>query len=350
VFSRTSEWVEHCTGTIGPCLSHPAAKAERAAIVARCGGREIVFDAQHRTRQERYLTFGPRWQSLRRLLIGNDEALAEIELDDRFIGDIAEFRMHPALLDLATGASVYLTADHENSEDFFLPVSYRRVRVYRSLPAKLFSHIRAKRQTPHRSEVETFDITLFDEQGLVLAEIEGFSMRRIADPESALAEGAWARDNLHTQGQASIDIPDHAGILPIDGARALIRILSTNSPRAVIAVSNSLGDLDQSSRVTAAQNIGDALPNLEIPNETIEGTLAAWWREMLGVDQVGLDDDFFNLGGHSLVGIRLLAKVRREYQVNLDFGVLFEARTVRQLADAIRKLQSVPAGKQVRDS
>jgi acyl transferase domain-containing protein len=347
VFSRTGEWIEHCTGTIASCLSDSAAEVDRAAIVARCSGREIVFDAQHRTRQERYLDFGPRWQSLRRLLIGRGEALAEIQLDEGFIGDVSEFRIHPALLDLATGASVYLTADYENSEDLFLPVSYNRMRVYSSLPARLFSHIRTRQQDPRRREVEIFDITLFDEQGQVLAEIEGFSMRRIADPEKALSEGTWVRDNLHTHGQAPLDILDRGGILPSDGVRALIRILSTKSPRAVIAVSRPLREQDHASRVTSAQDIGGAAPELERSNETIEGTLAGWWREMLGVDQVGLDEDFFNLGGHSLVGIRLLAKVRRVYQVNLDFGVLFEARTVRQLADAIRKLQVVSAGKPV---
>ncbi len=350
VFSRTSEWIEHCIGTIGPCLSQPAEEADRSTIVARCSGREVVFDAQHRPRQERHLAFGPRWQSLRRLLIGKDEALAEIELDEKLIGDISTFRMHPALFDLATGASVYLTADYENSEDLFLPVSYKRMRVYRSLPAKLFSHIRTRQHETHRSEVEIFDITLFDEQRQVLAEIEGFSMRRITDPVKALAEGAWAGDNLHTHGQGPIEIPDHAGILPSDGVRALVRILSTKSPRAVIAVSRPLGDLDHASRVTLAQDVGEAAHELARSNETIEGTLAAWWREMLGVNEVGLDEDFFSLGGHSLIGIRLLAKVRREYEVNLDFGVLFEARTVRELADAIRKLQSVTAGEQVRDT
>jgi acyl transferase domain-containing protein len=347
VFSRASDWVEHCTGIIGPCIAHPVAQADRADIVARCNEREIVFDEQHRTRQERHLVFGPRWRSLRRLFIGNGEALAEIELDEEFIEDMSIFRIHPALLDLATGVAVYLTADYENSNDLFLPVSYKRIRLYHPLPAKLFSHVRSRKREPQRSEVEIFDITLFDEGHHVLAEIEGFSVRRISDPMKTLGEGALTRDNQHLRGEALIEISDQRGILPVDGVRALMRILSTKTPRAVIAVAQPLTELDHSRQIPPVQSIGTASSYIDTSNETIESTLAAWWREMLGVEHVGLDEDFFNLGGHSLVGVRLMAKIKKAYQVDLDFGVLFEARTVRRLAELVLKAQLASEPNQV---
>jgi thioesterase domain-containing protein/acyl carrier protein len=75
------------------------------------------------------------------------------------------------------------------------------------------------------------------------------------------------------------------------------------------------------------------------PRNDFEEMLVGIWAEVLGVEQVGLDDDFFDLGGHSLVGVRLFAKIRKTYHVDLELAVLFEARTVRQLADVIRKAQ-----------
>jgi thioesterase domain-containing protein/acyl carrier protein len=81
-------------------------------------------------------------------------------------------------------------------------------------------------------------------------------------------------------------------------------------------------------------------------SEGLEATLASWWKDLLGVEQVGLDDDFFGLGGHSLVGVRLFAKVKKTYQVDFELAVLFEARTVRRLADAIRKAQQSEAAEQ----
>ena len=47
------------------------------------------------------------------------------------------------------------------------------------------------------------------------------------------------------------------------------------------------------------------------PQSHLEKTLVGIWAEVLGVQQVGLDDDFFDLGGHSLVGVRLLAKIKK---------------------------------------
>jgi len=72
--------------------------------------------------------------------------------------------------------------DYEQSGDIFLPISYKNVRAYHPLPTRLFSTYDPVRKTLHRGEIETFDLTLFDEQGKVLAEIEGFSARRVADP------------------------------------------------------------------------------------------------------------------------------------------------------------------------
>ncbi len=346
VFSRGSEWVEHSTGTVAPCALPPAALVDRGAIAARCREREIVFDEEHRTRQERYLAFGPRWRSLRRLHIGNHEALAEVELEEKFASDLAAYSLHPAIFDLATGASFYLTHDYEHSTDLFLPISYRRICVYNPLPSRLFSHIRSRQQGPARNEVETFDISLFDEDGRLLAEIEGFSARRIADASKAFLDGSSAQQLVPQGAEQTLEVIERPGIRPLDGARAVTQILAAATPRAVIAVSEPLDLHDNLKQVSVPQTAAAVTVKATLPGEGIESTLAGWWREILGVNQVGPDDDFFNLGGHSLVGVRLLAKVNKAYRVDLDFAVLFEARTVRQLADVIRKFQSQAAGVQ----
>jgi len=343
VFSRTDAWVEHSTGIIAPCLSHPPALIDRAAIVARCREQEIVFDELHRTRQERQLKFGPRWRSLGRVLIGKHEGLAEIALDEKFAADAASFRIHPALLDMATGASLYLTKDYEHSDDLFLPISYKKALVYKPLPARFWSHMRSSRQNAHRGEIEVFDITLFDEQNQVLAEIEGFSMRRIAESAKASLMSQPVRDTAHSEDERVLESTGRPGISPLDGARALVQILMASSPPALIVVAqplqDSIPDNAIPSVVAPASPARPAAPG----SVDLKATLTFWWQELLGVEQVGLDDDFFALGGHSLVGVRLFAKIKKTYQVDLQLGVLFEARTVRQLADVIRRTQQPTA-------
>jgi thioesterase domain-containing protein/acyl carrier protein len=62
------------------------------------------------------------------------------------------------------------------------------------------------------------------------------------------------------------------------------------------------------------------------------------------VNEVGPDDDFFSLGGHSLIGVRLMAKIKKAFQADLQLAILFQARTISQLAQVIREA-SAPANR-----
>lgn len=72
----------------------------------------------------------------------------------------------------------------------------------------------------------------------------------------------------------------------------------------------------------------------------IEDRLIACWQELLASPAVNLDDDFFDLGGDSVIAARLFATIRRMFGVNLVLSTLFEARTIRQLANVVRSAQS----------
>jgi amino acid adenylation domain-containing protein len=71
------------------------------------------------------------------------------------------------------------------------------------------------------------------------------------------------------------------------------------------------------------------------PETPIEESLATVWREVLGVDRIGRDDDFFDLGGHSLIAVRMLGRVQEQLGVELPLGTVFEYPTVRELAVAL---------------
>ncbi len=71
------------------------------------------------------------------------------------------------------------------------------------------------------------------------------------------------------------------------------------------------------------------------PRNPVEETLAAIWGEVLGVPTVGVRDDFFALGGHSLSAARVLSRVRDLLEVELPLSATFERRTVEALAGLI---------------
>lgn len=72
------------------------------------------------------------------------------------------------------------------------------------------------------------------------------------------------------------------------------------------------------------------------PND-VEATLVAWWEELLGLETVRADDDFFDLGGDSLIGVQLFFRIKKTYGREFGLSTLFETRTVRQLAQLIRE-------------
>jgi acyl carrier protein len=71
------------------------------------------------------------------------------------------------------------------------------------------------------------------------------------------------------------------------------------------------------------------------PRSALEASLAAIWERVLGVERVGVNDDFFALGGHSLKATRVVASLRDTFGVELPVRSLFEAPTVARQAVAI---------------
>lgn len=67
----------------------------------------------------------------------------------------------------------------------------------------------------------------------------------------------------------------------------------------------------------------------------VEALLESWWRELLMAEQVSADDDFFDLGGDSIIAVQLFRKINNEFGIDLGLSTIFDARTVRQLADLI---------------
>jgi NAD(P)-dependent dehydrogenase (short-subunit alcohol dehydrogenase family)/acyl carrier protein len=74
------------------------------------------------------------------------------------------------------------------------------------------------------------------------------------------------------------------------------------------------------------------------PRDEVEETIAAAWRDLFGIDRIGVHDDFFELGGDSLTGIRILGRVREAFQIDLHAAALFEHRTVAALAARVMEL------------
>ncbi|HEU4507241.1 MAG TPA: amino acid adenylation domain-containing protein [Pyrinomonadaceae bacterium] len=83
------------------------------------------------------------------------------------------------------------------------------------------------------------------------------------------------------------------------------------------------------------------------PRTLVEQRLAQIWSEVLQITEVGIDDNFFSLGGHSLLVMQVMARVRKAFQIELPLRTLFESPTIARLAQrvetALRLGQNLPA-------
>ncbi|MHC5771958.1 MAG: amino acid adenylation domain-containing protein, partial [Nostoc sp.] len=68
------------------------------------------------------------------------------------------------------------------------------------------------------------------------------------------------------------------------------------------------------------------------PRTAIEQQLTKIWSEVLNVYPVGITDNFFEIGGHSLLAVRLMAQIQKHFQQNLPLATLFQSSTIEQLA------------------
>ena len=80
---------------------------------------------------------------MKSLQLGDNEALAELELTGDFSNDSAEYQLHPGLLDLATGAALYLIENYGQTDSLYFPMFYKHFVAYEPLPTRFFSHIRS---------------------------------------------------------------------------------------------------------------------------------------------------------------------------------------------------------------
>ncbi|MDQ7776705.1 MAG: SDR family NAD(P)-dependent oxidoreductase [Paracoccus aminovorans] len=291
--------------------------------------------------QERQMTFGPRWKVLRRFRIAEGEGVAELSLAPEFAGEAGEWLAHPALLDIATGWAMALIKGW-SPDHLWVPMGYRSIRLYAPLPAQVTSRIRNAGENSDAQGMAQFDITLAGPDGAIVAEIKGFALRKLSAAISAQPQRAAAPRSL-SPAERRLQHNISQGIPAAIGPSMLSRAISTGLAQVYVS------SLDLNALILEAGVVEDAAPSeggFERPDldsdfvEPTPGTqaeLAAIWSELLGIAQVGAADSFFDLGGHSLIAVRMFGQLRKKFGVDLPISTLFEAPTIAGLAALVEE-------------
>jgi NAD(P)-dependent dehydrogenase (short-subunit alcohol dehydrogenase family)/acyl carrier protein len=335
----------HARGTAGWVDPGPAPRHDLGAIRDRCAPEPADRADPAGERAGNLVTVGPHWPVPTRVYVGETEQLALIEAGQRVAAELDRYWLHPALLDRAIAFPRLPGGDGAP----YLPFGYGRLLVRGPLPARLWSHVRYTGSAS--GEVIAADVSLLDDQGRELATVEDFLLRRV-DAESV--------STMDSPAAAAEPAGDEIGIHPRDGVDAFHRLLGTDlGPQVVVspvpverllaevgrqATGSVEADLDTSR--DAAEPVGATAGQPRLvegdyiaPRTELEATLARIWADVLGVGEVGVQDDLFELGGNSLLGVQLIAQVRKEVKVKLPMRTLFDAPTVAGMATRVEELR-----------
>ncbi|MBN8615776.1 MAG: SDR family NAD(P)-dependent oxidoreductase, partial [Deltaproteobacteria bacterium] len=349
-------WELHAQAQASLIRFPKAARLSIADIEARCDVRRRASATGLVSPQEAHLRFGPRWRVLREVAWGRGEAIAELSLDARFADEASTFALHPALLDLATGYAMDLI-DGYDASSLWVPVSYESVRVHGPLPSRIRSWARLHGDASQTGDFASFDLVLTDLDGSVVVEIRRFTIkkldggidltRRAAQPAPGelIREESGPRDLSPAEEQLQRNLEQ--GILASEGLEALSRALATDAgPRVLVSSLDLDGLVAQAARATdTPRQDGDATrfarPDLAsayvAPRDDLERTIVGFFQDLLGVEMVGVDDSFFDLGGHSLIAVRLFAAIKKAHRAEFPISILFEAPTAARIAERVRE-------------
>jgi NAD(P)-dependent dehydrogenase (short-subunit alcohol dehydrogenase family)/acyl carrier protein len=178
---------------------------------------------------------------------------------------------------------------------------------------------------------------------------------RVAQRVVSAGWGAWQFDawqSVTLAGNPALEMVrqyrDEFGITDAEGPDTLTRIAAAGAPQ-VLVLTKPLADVvadlaalsNPDGELASGSTNGQRFPRPELrtpylaPRSKVEARVAEVWQDCLGIEQVGVHDPFFELGGTSLVGITVVNRLSKEFGVELAAATLFERPTVSQFAELL---------------
>jgi acyl transferase domain-containing protein len=167
------------------------------AIRARCS-EEVPVSAFYAALAERGLQYGPNFQAIQNVWRRDGEALGRIRLSEEQAVEAALYQAHPVLLDACLqvlGASVPVESELATGRGVYVPVGLQQICLHRPLPTQLWSHAQLGTtadadDTSGGPDSVVGDVRLYNEAGLLVAEVRGFRLQRLGGAVEAAMQAA----------------------------------------------------------------------------------------------------------------------------------------------------------------
>lgn len=258
--------------------------------------------------------FGPRWQNIEQIWEAGDTTVVRLALRAGLTAEAAGYDAHPALMDTGSG----IVRRHRTGE-LLVPFTYRSMTWYAPLPGQVYSRLRTL-----AGDDPAADVDFITPEGAVVLTIEGLRMR-----PAQLADFSGGAEPTHDDG-------DEEGLKPTDGVRLLLELLASRTPAQVAVVPHD-HERPTPEPPAPVRSEPTTRPPVAQSEGSVQDRLADIWRLVLGRSQIGPEDDFFELGGDSLMGVALTGRIRDTFGVNMSIGSLFDYPNLAALATALRE-------------
>ncbi len=144
------------------------------------------------------------------------------------------------------------------------------------------------------------------------------------------------------------------GMFLHEGIEAFSRIISSQIDRVIVTTRDveeiiAEYDLRRSkyeqtiSQVAASKEIyprPDLSTTYVAPRNKIEQQIAEIWQELLGIEKIGIYDDFFEFGGHSLLATQFTSRLREIFQIQISLQEIFDAKTIAEISQKIEAVNT----------
>lgn len=322
---------EHATAEVSLLAEEPRRQHDLLHLQERCDRRQYLWpETRSLTRQGDYIAFGERWDVIRAAYFGDGEALLDLQLPAAFHSDTLAEPAHAALLDWATSGGLPMAPGYEREPKLHVPMSVAEILIHQPIPPRIFSHLRLVSGGSGSYDTVVFDVTLTDEDGWEIGKISGFTLRRIEKSLGFLPVSAPAPV---TSEPPVLEAIREAAMLPEEAVSVFRRVFAASAQVRTIVSPLSLNGLLE--RLQPKRE-ATQFERSQLPEDAVERWLVETCQELLGVAAVRPEDDFFALGGHSLVAVRLFLRIRKKFELELGMSTLFEARPLSKLAALIR--------------
>ncbi|MBE7384660.1 MAG: SDR family NAD(P)-dependent oxidoreductase [Leptolyngbya sp. SIO1E4] len=172
---ESEDWIEHATGKIGFTESTLIEKHNLQAIEASFQPGEVMPAKQQYGPPTELLALGERWRCVEQVKLGKNQGFAVLALPEAFRDDLKVYKLHPSLLDCALGFPILKF----QADSFYLPFSYKKLRINGALPSKVYSYVTAVENFQPQAETLSFNVTIMDDQGTELVKVEDYTLRRL---------------------------------------------------------------------------------------------------------------------------------------------------------------------------